>query len=162
MYTAYDACEALRLSLLGSLATSKHISTSYVGLGQVAWDDGCGTLVVTPVRQFRYVSFPSELTGAEFCDGGLLGLEVLVTLLRCVPEPDNMGRPPTAKQLADAHQGILSDAAKIWVALACDDLPDEEWERAQLRQSFNGGLGAVIAVETRFLLGLGCSCWNLS
>lgn len=159
--TPYTVCEAIRAVVLAALDAdpdSAEVTTTYTGVGLVAWDDCCGQLVVTPERTFRYTSFPQEATTDEQCFGGELGLTILVTLVRCVPTPDDMGNPPTAAQLQSAHERVLEDGAIVWNTIV-GPLPDDEWERANVSQDHVGGEGGCIAITTRLTVGLGTDRW---
>ena len=131
------------------------------GIGQIAWDDCCGQLVVTPELVFRSDVFPSEMTGDEQCDIWDVGVNLLVSLNRCVPGPDDMGRPPSAMALQTAHESILRDAAIIWATVEAPFPDSYEWERALLRQTILGGFGGCVAVETRFTLGVSSVMWQV-
>ena len=128
------------------------ISTYYVGSGEVAWDDCCGSLVVTPERVFRSQAFPAEDTEEVICFDGLIAIEFTVLLLRCVPVVDDRGRAPQDSALATAHAELLGDAAVIYNALT-GPFPDY-WERTNPAQVFVGAQGGCIGVETRLIIGL--------
>lgn len=162
--TPYSVCDALRAQVLAALDAnpeSDPVTTTYTGVGLVAWDDCCGQLVVTPERIFRYLTFPNEATADEQCFGGELGVVVAVTLVRCVPTPDDSGRPPTAARLQVAHERVLDDAAIVWNSLV-GPLPDPLWERASVSQEFTGSEGGCISINTRLTVGVGAIdwCWS--
>ena len=133
--------------------------SAWVGVAEIAWDDCCGQLVVAPERVYRSVTFPGENTTEEYCYAGEITLDLVVLLVRCVPTVDDRGRAPTPKALDDAHRAFLKDAATVWRAIVCCDLP-EDWERASVAQTFVGAQGGCIAVETRFTLGIGQQTWE--
>lgn len=156
-----EVCDLFRVALLGALdpvLADRPITTTYVGLGAVAWDDCCGQLTVGYERQFRYAEFPQDLVGPEYCNAGWVGLDIVATLVRCVPTPDDLGRAPTQDALQAAHSAVMDDAALVWAALT-GDLPDSEWERTNVVQTFVGGEGGCIAIETRFTLGTEQTEW---
>ena len=128
------------------------ISTAYVGVGQVPADDCCGMLVVTPELIYRSQTFPASFDEAEFCNNGLITLQMLITLGRCIPVLDDRGRFPSSQSLNDAHKSMMEDAAVIWSRVS-GVLPDG-WERAGLSQSFIGPEGGCVICETRFTIGL--------
>lgn len=139
------------------------ISTSYVGSGEIAWDDCCGTLVAVPERIYRSEQFPIESTGEVICFDGFIAISVNLILLRCVPVVDDRGRPPSESALALAHQDLLGDAAVLYNALT-GAFPDD-WERTNPAQTFLGAQGGCIGVETRIIIGLeqaqfGICCTN--
>lgn len=128
------------------------ISTSYVGSGSIAWDDCCGTLVVTPERVYRSQQFPTEDTDEVICFDGLIAIEFVVLLLRCVPVVDDRGRAPEDSAMQVAYNNLLGDAAVIYNALT-GVFPDY-WERTNPSQTFVGADGGCIGVETRITIGL--------
>jgi hypothetical protein len=139
------------------------ISTSYVGAGEIAWDDCCGTLIVVPDRVYRSQEFPSEDTSEVICFDGFIAIDFAVTLLRCVPVVDDRGRAPEDTALAVAYADLLGDAAVIYNALT-GAFP-EYWERTNPSQTFLGAQGGCIGVETRITIGLeqsrfGICCTN--
>lgn len=128
------------------------ISTSYVGSGSIAWDDCCGTLVVTPERVYRSQQFPTEDTDEVICFDGLIAIEFVVLLLRCVPVVDERGRAPEESAMQVAYNNLLGDAAVVYNALT-GVFPDY-WERTNPAQTFVGADGGCIGVETRVTIGL--------
>lgn len=128
------------------------ISTSYVGSGEIAWDDCCGTLVVTPERVYRSQVFPSEDATEVICFDGLIAIEFTVLLLRCVPVVDDRGRAPSESAMQVAYNNLLGDAAVIYNAMT-GPFPDY-WERTNPTQTFVGAQGGCIGVETRIVIGL--------
>jgi hypothetical protein len=133
------------------------VTTSYVGAGLVAFDDCCGLLVVSPEQVFRWTTFPLPETDPERCETGLLGVNVLCTLVRCTPTQTATGRPPAASALNAAYSGLLDDSAVLW-SRATGAMP-EDWERGGVLQTFVGPGGGCVAVETRFTIGLGQREW---
>jgi hypothetical protein len=128
------------------------ISTSYVGSGEIAWDDCCGSLVVTPERVYRSQEFPAEDANEVICFDGLIAIEFTVLLLRCVPVVDDRGRAPSESAMQVAYNNLLGDAAVIYNALT-GPFPDY-WERTNPVQTFVGAQGGCIGVETRIIIGL--------
>lgn len=155
----YELCEWLQAAILADLATCNRddVTTTYPGVGLVAWDDCCGQLVVTPERIYRTQAFPTEDTTDERCYGGTIAVDLLATLVRCVPVPDDMGNPPSATALGEAHKRVLDDAAVIWQTMSGEI--DPEWSRASLSQTFTGGEGGCIAIESRMTLGIDADLW---
>jgi hypothetical protein len=136
------------------------INRAYVAAGQIAWDDCCGMLVVGPERVFRSVEFPSEATGPEYCDKGELTLDLVAVLVRCVPVVNDRGQAPTGQALNEAYTSIMEDAAVVWNAIDCAELP-LDWMRANLSQTFVGAQGGCIGVETRVTIGLSQKVWSI-
>lgn len=162
-YGPYELCEWLQASILGQLdrCDREPVTVTYPGVGLVAWDDCCGQLVVTPERIYRTMEFPVEDTTDERCYGGTIAVSLLATLVRCVPVPDDSGRPPKPAALAAAHKIVLDDAAVVWRAMSGPLEPDLEWERAGLSQSFVGAEGGCIAIESRVTIGVESEQWCL-
>ena len=133
--------------------------TAYVGVAEIAWDDCCGQLVVAPERVYRSVVFPAENTTEELCYAGEIVVDLVVLLVRCVPTVDDRGRAPSRDALDNAHKAFLKDAATVWGAVTCCDLPDD-WERASVAQTFVGAQGGCVAVETRLTVGINDRVWS--
>jgi hypothetical protein len=152
--STFDVAQWLQQTSLTALADCNRepISTSYVGSGQVAWDDCCGTLVVVPERVFRSSAFPAEDTDEVICFDGLIAIEFSVMLLRCIPVIDERGRAPKDTAMEVAYANLLGDAAVIYNALT-SQFPDY-WERTNPSQTFIGAQGGCIGVETRLIVGL--------
>ncbi len=159
----YELCEWLQASILAELdqCGSEPISTTYPGVGLVAWDDCCGQLVVTPERIYRTQEFPLEDTTDARCSAGTIAVDLLASLVRCVPTLDDSGRPPTPAALSAAHKRVLDDAAIIWTAMSCPLDPSMEWDRASLSQVFSGGEGGCITIESRVTIGVASELWCL-
>ncbi len=138
-------------------ANRPEIQASYVAAGSIAWDNCCGMLVVAPERIYRSTSFPTEETGPEDCNPGLIVVDVLVLLVRCVPTIDDRGRAPSQSALDDAYRTLLDDAAVVWNSLLCCDY--EDWERGSISQVFVGAEGGCVGVETRLPLGIEQQRW---
>lgn len=143
------------LTAAGRPPIERHLGS----VGTATWDEPCGQVTASPEFVFRYATFPVPLTDAETCDYGELAVNVVVRLLRCVPVPTNKGRLPRQADVDDAHRNIMIDAGVIFNAIRDPDWC-EWWEKANLSQQFNGELGGVVEVETRFTLGLGVSVWS--
>lgn len=141
-------------------ANRPEVQRAYVAAGQVAWDDCCGMLVAAPERTYRSVEFPVEFTAEEDCYLGVIVVELVVLLVRCVPTVDDRGRAPAAEALDAAYRSLLDDAAVVWNALICADLYDE-WQRANLSQTFVGADGGCIGVETRVTIGVPWTRWRI-
>lgn len=136
------------------------ITTAYVAAGLAAWDDCCGSLIVAPERVFHSTTFPVEDTGEVICFEGLIAVQFVVILLRCMPTMDSRGNPPTAAQMQAAYGGLMDDAAVVMNAMS-GDLPDGSWERTSCAQTFVGADGGCIGVETRFTIGIPQQEWAI-
>lgn len=160
--SAADLSEWVLATTLAALEACDRapITTSYVAAGLAAWDDCCGSLIVAPERIFHSTTFPVEDTGEVICFEGLIAVQFVVILLRCIPVPDSRGNPPSAAQLQAAYSGLMGDAAVVMNALS-GDLPDASWERTTCSQAFVGADGGCIGVETRFTLGIPQQEWTI-
>jgi hypothetical protein len=136
------------------------IQRSLVAAGEIAWDNCCGMLVAAPERVFRSISFPSEFTTMEYCDTGHIAHQLVLLLVRCTPAPDARGNAPAEATLDAAYRSFLEDAAVVWNAIECADMPDE-WQRASLSQTFVGAQGGCIGVETRVTIGVPEVSWSI-
>jgi hypothetical protein len=117
-------------------------------------------LVVGPERIYRSVEFPNESNGPEYCDKGDLTLDLVAVLVRCVPVVTDRGQAPSGADLNAAYTSILEDAAIVWNAIDCADLPLDSM-RANLSQTFVGAQGGCIGVETRVTIGLSQKVWSI-
>tara|TARA_R110002167_G_scaffold12153_2_gene52069 strand:+ start:202 stop:699 length:498 start_codon:yes stop_codon:yes gene_type:complete len=160
-YGPFKFCEYWRELIIAEMFADARppITTTYSGVGVVSFDDPCGQLVVSPERIFRYVVFPIEATDEEQCNQGHIGVDLLCTLVRCVPVMDERGRPPTPAALSLAHASVLDDSQSIWEAVSAPIPVAKEWSRALVDQTFIGGDGGTIAVETRWTIGLNEAVW---
>lgn len=149
MNRALDAIEAC--------PTSDPIAQSYVVVGELAWDDCCGLLVGVPLRTFRSVSFPLQVTDVTNCDGSFLCVDIAVVLLRCAPVVDEVGNLPSPDVMTAEFTKTAKDAAVIMDAMAAA-LP-EGWERANLEQAYEGADGGCIVIDTRMTIGLPQTDW---
>ena len=157
----YEVGEIILARIAGALeaAGRAEVTTSYVGAGQIAWDDCCGQLVVNPERIYRYVEFPNEMTDAEAaCYVGEMALVVSIVLLRCVSVLSDSLEPPSEDSLREDHARIHADATVIWGSVN-GSWDEYGWQRAQVSQAFIGAEGGCIAIETRLTLGLGQDDW---
>lgn len=145
------------LEALEADPASAPITESYVVLGELAWDECCGTLAAAPLRTFRTGSFPNAVVDATNCDSSLLAVDIVVILLRCMPVVDAQGNVPPPSDIAAASMAASADAAIIYNALT-GDLP-EGWERAGVEQTIDGADGGCIVVDTRLTIGLPQSYW---
>lgn len=100
--------------------------------GDIAADGcDCGQLALTIQRRYGSYTFPVEATGDEAAAGCpppiLVGI-VTLTLLRCVPGPDDDLNPPSCAALQAAAEGQDIDIATIRRTLACHlaELADQD------------------------------------
>lgn len=92
---------------------------AFVAHGQVAYDRCCeGMLWVAVDRLFVYEQFPQESRTAITCTPSL-GAEMSVGLLRCAPQMDDDGTPPSSADLEDAAQQALREGAIVLSSVVC-------------------------------------------
>jgi hypothetical protein len=91
--------------------------------GQLAWDDcQCGLLAVSAPRLFPATRFPLESVDTDLvapCPPPYEAAELTVTVLRCAPNPDSAGNPPTCDALAAAAVTWARDVQVLRDALGC-------------------------------------------
>lgn len=145
--------------------------------GQVAWDscdDPCGpqesggqlTVSVARIYPSTDGEFPSEARTVQGVRGcvppNLTALELVVTLLRCVPTMTEQGCPPTCDELAAASRALHADMVTVYNALLCC-LPGTEQRRRGRRfvmgvQRTIGPEGGCVGLEQRVTVALpGCA-----
>lgn len=114
------------LAISDALATTPEGRPERVCLlvpGAVAADEcDCGQLALTIVRKYASDTFPVEATRDESppgCPPPILCAVVTVSLLRCVPNPDDNGTPPTCEALQGAAVNQDLDDATIRRTLYC-------------------------------------------
>lgn len=150
--------------------------------GQAAWDscaepcdgtEGTGgqlTVNVARIYQASLDSFPStesrdrEVRGRRGCQPPqLTAVELVITLLRCVPVISEDGCPPTCEELAAAARVINIDAVSVMNAMDCC-LPGLGTRRQGLLYSVGvqrqvGPQGECAGIEQRVTVGLvNCRC----
>ncbi|WNI20284.1 hypothetical protein [Actinacidiphila sp. ITFR-21] len=144
--------------------------------GPPAWDgcaDPCGPaesvggqLTVHVARIYPSSSFPAEdrtVLGTRGCLVPATAVELVITLLRCVPTIDEHGCPPTCEELAAAAQIVHVDTASVYNALLCC-LPSTGTRRrgpqflmgAHRVLESQGGCGGIEQRVTVALPGCGC------
>ncbi|MGA5202814.1 hypothetical protein [Streptomyces variegatus] len=99
--------------------------------GKAAWDscdDPCGggtpgQLTVNVAQIFPSTSFPTldrEVRGMRSCPPpAVTAAELVITLLRCAPGPDENGCPPSCEELAASARQLHVDATTVYNALIC-------------------------------------------
>lgn len=135
--------------------------------GLLAWDDcQCGLLALTVDRVFPSATFPTEafdeiLTAA--CPPPYEAVDLTVTVLRCAPNMDSRGNPPTCAQLAAAAEVWAFDIEAVRGAIVCCMAglvgagTVEEWT---LRATDPAGPeGGCVGADTHVTVGLmACGC----
>jgi hypothetical protein len=163
LFTPYNVCDYYVKLAVDALVEqeAKPVEVAYVSFGLPPYDNVCGQLTVSPELVYRSIIFPTESVDAEICDGGSIALNLLLTLVRCVPTLSDSGVPPTAEAIAEAHNSVYWDAAVLWNALT-GPLPDDEWERASVTQTPVDTSGGAVGVEFRWTIGLPEDQWCVS
>ena len=91
--------------------------------GNVAWDGcDCGQLALTIMRQYPTQSFPIDASDIPLIGNcGPFGqvVEVLVSLMRCVPGLDQAGKPPKCDKLLSAALVQQGDAFAVRNGVLC-------------------------------------------
>lgn len=157
--TAFTVASAMLHEVEDALtACSRAATSAYVIVGQAAWDDPCGQLVVAIERAYMSGSFPNEgVLPYQDCYDGEIVVALVCVLVRCMPTLDNSGEPPSPEEISDATALIYNDAAIVWNALA-DGAP-EGWSATGLNQTFVGAEGGAVGIETRITLGINAEAW---
>lgn len=134
--------------------------------GDVAWDNcQCGQLTVSEVRRYPSNSFPLEQVDHEAeCGAGWLVVNFIVTLVRCVPSPDEAGEPPLCEDLTTAALQLYRDMGMIRSAVDCclstlydtHQVAAYELGAQEVIGPQGGCAGSTLAVQLGILNGCGC------
>lgn len=141
-----------------------------VAAGGLVVEDCCdGLLIVAPERIYRTVEpFPTEALADAVCGDYPIAVALVVSVLRCTPTMDDKGRAPSIASQEAALCDLLADGAVVWKALRDRGLLGDDgsgfpdWERAALSQTYFGGEGACVGVETRVTVGIEQSSWCIT
>lgn len=135
--------------------------------GQIA-DDGCdcGQLAVTIPRRYPSTTFPVEANDtAEQGDCGVpyLAFEVLISVMRCAPNPEADGTPPDCGELDRAARIKEEDAWVTRQAVSCCLLEMQQHGHIELfvvrGDEDRGPSGGCVGVDLRATVGIGhCMC----
>jgi hypothetical protein len=145
--------------------------------GTVAWDScdsPCGetggsggqlTVNVSRIYASTLDAFPAEariVQGKRGCiPPPLTAVDLVVTLLRCAPSPNEEGCPPTCEDLTAAGQILHVDMVTVYDALLCC-LPGTQPARRLGRlfvmgpQATVGPQGGCVGLEQRVTVALPC------
>lgn len=88
--------------------------------GEIAWDECCaGLLAVSAPRVYLSEIFPeeTEVSVSPQCRAPFEVGEFTVSVLRCAPNPDGDGNPPSAAALDAAAALLLQDMAEAMDAV---------------------------------------------
>jgi len=87
---------------------------------QLVWDDcACGLLAVHVPRVFPSETFPIIKQSATNCDVPFTVAEYVVSILRCVPQPDAKGNPPDCDKVSAAALIDFTDRWAVWRGVQC-------------------------------------------
>lgn len=154
-------------SLTDAQRPDLNFDDSLIAAGAVAWDSCCGFLAVAPIRTYRYINpFPQEVVGDDSCDYAGIGVELSAVWLRCVPEIDDSGNPPSTMALQAAYDVLLNDHDPIWNALVSAEMVEMpggwELERSAPVITWLGDQGGCVGLDARIQLGVDCSQWSIT
>lgn len=109
-----DLLDDLLVEAVTSLSTTEGADDpperQYVSHGTVTWD--CDLLAVHLVRVAPKLLDPR----AERCAIVHMA-SIAVTLLRCIPKPDDRGNPPSPDELDEANRQLAVDGWALWKGL---------------------------------------------
>lgn len=135
--------------------------------GDIAADGcDCGQLALTIQRRYGSDTFPTEANRDEApagCPPLVLVGVITLSLLRCVPGPDDDLRPPSCEALQGAAVGQDIDIATIRRTLACHlaELADQDriLHYSIGATTSNGPSGGCAGSDTTITIGLpNCGC----
>lgn len=89
--------------------------------GAIAWDAcDCGLLAVSLAQVFLTETFPDQLARrvGNACDAPWEVAEIVIQVIRCAPNPDDFGGPPTTTDLDASAQEVLRDAYEMLHAVS--------------------------------------------
>jgi hypothetical protein len=89
--------------------------------GAIAWDEcDCGMLAVSVGQIYLTEQFPdpAQRRAGNACDAPCEAAEIIVQVVRCAPNPDDQGNPPTTTALDTAARTVLQDAYEMMRALS--------------------------------------------
>lgn len=132
--------------------------------GLIAWDDcDCGQLAGSITRIFLSDNFPLPYTGrgageTTSCTPAYKVAEMVVSLMRCAPQPLGDALAPTCEALDAAAQTWATDSGVALAGVLCklEDLKDDGviTDYRIDNQIPAGPEGACVGTDTHFLVGL--------
>jgi hypothetical protein len=130
--------------------------------GAIAWDAcDCGLLAVSLAQVFLTETFPDQLARrvGNACDAPYEVGEFVMQVIRCAPNPDDVGNPPTTTALDGSAQAVLRDAYEMLRAVSvklCEMNRDREIADFMLRPlTAQGPSGGCVGNELRAYVALG-------
>jgi hypothetical protein len=129
--------------------------------GAIAWDAcDCGLLAVSVAQVYLTETFPDQLARrvGNACDAPYEVGEFVIQVIRCAPNPDDVGNPPTLADLDASAQGVLRDAYEMLKGtsmLLCEMNRDREIADFMLRPlTAQGPTGGCVGNELRAYVSL--------
>jgi hypothetical protein len=129
--------------------------------GAIAWDEcDCGLLAVSVARIFLTETFPDELSRriGNACDAPYEVAEVVIQVVRCAPNPDDI-EPPTTAALDASAREVLRDAHEMLKGLSvklCEMNRDRDIADFMVRPlTAQGPSGGCVGNELRAYVALG-------
>lgn len=129
--------------------------------GAIAWDAcDCGLLAVSvgtiyPTEQFPN---PAQVRVSNACDAPWEAAEIVMQIVRCAPNPDDVGNPPTTVELDAAAREVLTDAYEMMRAVSvtlCQMNKDREISDYLMRALVpQGPAGGCVGNELRAIVSL--------
>lgn len=155
----YTVASAIEQAVYAELTTKPDRHS--VVPGAIAWDEcDCGLLAVSVARIFLTETFPDELSRriGNACDAPWEVAEVVIQVVRCAPNPDDID-PPTTAELAASAQEVLRDAYQMLKAVSvklCEMNRDREISDFMVRPlTAQGPSGGCVGNELRAYVALG-------
>lgn len=152
----YTVAEALVTAVNTRLAatTAGSPERACVVPGQIAWDGcDCGLLAATVERIYQSDAPPGAAEIVPPCPPGMLGADILLQVVRCAPNPDDRGNPPSCAALDTAAQTVLTDAYELGRGVSCalaDMADDDDIDSYLVRPAtFLGPQGGCVGAEIR-------------
>jgi hypothetical protein len=128
--------------------------------GAIAWDEcDCGLLAVSVAQVYPSELFPDPLTRkvGSVCDAPWEVAELVVQVVRCAPNPDDLNAPTVAELDASAQE-VLRDAYEMLRAVSirlCEMNRDRDIADFMLRPlTAQGPTGGCVGNELRGLVAL--------
>lgn len=128
--------------------------------GAIAWDDcdDCGLLALSTVRTYLSNEFPIENSVTAQRQGAILCADMVITVVRCAPQPQGNSTSPNVDALETTAAQVLDDAFSVLCVTTnlLQDLTDtyiihDFMVRSQL---FQGPAGACVGSDTLFVVGI--------
>lgn len=155
----YTVAAALEQAVYDELTTKPDRHS--VVPGAIAWDEcDCGLLAVSLAQVFLTETFPDQLARrvGNACDAPWEVAEIVIQVVRCAPNPDDIGSPPTTADLDASAQEVLRDAYEMMRAVSitlCEMNRDRDISDFMLRPlTAQGPSGGCVGNELRAYVSL--------